>query len=58
MGAKYGVKFSEEEKCFFFQNSSKLSSDESAKEFSFNMPEDQRKFVKLVGVPLDSKISN
>ena len=33
MGAKYGVKFSEEDKVVF-QNSSNWSSDESAKEFS------------------------
>ncbi|WDT68970.1 ExbD/TolR family protein [Cloacibacterium sp. TD35] len=53
MGAKYGVKFSDADKVAFFKTPAIGVPMNQLKSF-LNMPEDQRKFVKTAGVPLDS----
>ncbi len=53
MGAKYGLKFSDEDKAAFFKTPAIGVPVNQLKSF-LQMPEDQRKFVKVQGVPMDS----
>jgi biopolymer transport protein ExbD len=53
MGAKYGLKFSDEDKVAFFKTPAIGVPVNQLKSF-LQMPEDQRKLVKVSGVPMDS----
>ena len=53
MGAKYGVKFSDEDKVAFFKTPAIGVPVNQLKSF-LQMPEEQRKLVKVSGVPMDS----
>lgn len=53
MGKKYGMTFSNEDKVAFFKTQAIGVPMNQLKGF-LKMPEDQRKFAKISGVPLDS----
>lgn len=53
MGRKYGMSFSNEDKVAFFKTQAIGVPMNQLKSF-LQMPEDKRKFVKTIGVPLDS----